>query len=227
MQERSSERERIARELHDTLLQGIQGLILQFHLVADDLPASDPNRKRMEGALDRADRLMSEGRHRVNDLRLQEVGASLGASLHRQLLEDGLPACPQLVVRECGRAVALVPMVQTELLRIVHEAVSNAIHHGACKRLRLVIRYDRDALRMRIKDDGCGISDEDLDRRKPGHWGITGMHERATSIGAQLASCPASIRARSWTSPFRRAGPMPTRVAAAGVASVTPRGKTK
>ncbi|MCB1573398.1 MAG: hypothetical protein KDI80_05410 [Xanthomonadales bacterium] len=190
MQERSSERERIARELHDTLLQGIQGLILQFHLVADDLPASDPNRKRMEGALDRADRLMSEGRHRVNDLRLQGVGASLGASLHRQLLEDGLSAGPQLKVREWGASQALVPMVQTELLRIVHEAVSNAIHHGACKRLRLVIRYDRDALRVRIKDDGCGISDEDLGRRKPGHWGITGMHERAASIGAQLAIMP-------------------------------------
>jgi signal transduction histidine kinase/streptogramin lyase len=190
LQERSRERERIARELHDTLLQGIQGLILQFHLVADELPANDANRKRMESALDRADRLMSEGRQRVSDLRLQDVGASLGVSLHRQLLDDDLPACPQLVMRECGQPLVLSPMVQTELLRIAHEAVSNALHHGDCKRLWVVIRYDKDALRMRIKDDGCGITHEDIDQRKPGHWGITGMQERARSIGAKLSVEP-------------------------------------
>jgi signal transduction histidine kinase/ligand-binding sensor domain-containing protein len=194
LQERSRERERIARELHDTLLQGIQGLILQFHLVADDLPADDANRKLMESALDRADRLMSEGRQRVSDLRLQEVGASLGASLHRQLLDGDLPACPKFRVRECGPPRVLAPMVQTELLRIAHEAVANALQHGSCNRLWLVVRYDRHALRVRIKDDGCGISNEEINHRKPGHWGITGMQERAKSIGAKLTVEPGKRR---------------------------------
>lgn len=186
LEARSHERERIARELHDTLLQGIQGLILQLHLVADDLPIEDENRRRMEGALDRADRLMDEGRQRVNDLRLHVVGAGIGQSLRRQLSEDYADATCRFRVREWGEQQALTPTVQIELLRVAHEAVSNALHHADCHRVHLVIRYDRDALRMRIWDDGCGISANELSRRKPLHWGITGMQERAKSIGAQL-----------------------------------------
>lgn len=186
LEERSRERERIARELHDTLLQGIQGLILQFHLIADDLPPDDESRKLMEGALDRADRLMSEGRQRVSDLRLQEVGASLGASLQRQLADEEMSPRPHVRCREWNRARTLAPVVQTELLRIAHEAVSNALRHGGCKHIGLVIRYDIDALRMRIRDDGCGISADHAKLGKPGHWGITGMQERARNIGAQI-----------------------------------------
>ncbi len=186
LEARSHERERIARELHDTLLQGIQGLILQLHLVAEDLPEEDRNRKRMEGALDRADRLMDEGRQRVNDLRLHIVGVGMGLSLQRQLGEEHADSACRFHVREWGRQRTLMPTVQIELLRIAHEAVSNALHHGRCLHVRVIVRYDADALRMRIVDDGCGISTGEVVRRKPMHWGITGMQERAKSIGAQL-----------------------------------------
>jgi len=186
LEARSHERERIARELHDTLLQGIQGLILQLHLVAEDLPEEDRNRKRMEGALDRADRLMDEGRQRVNDLRLHIVGVGMGLSLQRQLREEHGDSACRIRVREWGRQRALTPTVQIELLRIAHEAVSNALHHGRCLHVCVIVRYDVDALRMRIVDDGCGISTDEVVLRKPMHWGITGMQERAKSIGAQL-----------------------------------------
>jgi signal transduction histidine kinase/ligand-binding sensor domain-containing protein len=186
LEARSHERERIARELHDTLLQGIQGLILQLHLVADDLPEKDPNRQRMEGALDRADRLMDEGRQRVNDLRLHVVGAGVGVSLQRQLMEEHVESECRIRVREWGRQRTLTPTVQIELLRIAHEAVSNALHHGRCQRIHVVVRYDPDALRLRVWDDGCGISDDSIAHRKPLHWGITGMQERAKGIGGQM-----------------------------------------
>jgi signal transduction histidine kinase/ligand-binding sensor domain-containing protein len=194
MRERSRERERIARELHDTLLQGIQGLILHFQSIADDIPAQDPNRQQMEKALDRADQMMGEARESVSDLRLQQEGASLGASLQRHFGElrpkDNLVAR----VRETGIPHDLVPVVRTEVLRIAHEAIANALQHSRLRRLHIVVRYDPRALSLRVRDDGCGLAGATAQSARPGHWGLRGMQERATGIAAQLRVAAAKGR---------------------------------
>lgn len=185
MRERSRERERIARELHDTLLQGIQGLILHFQSVADDIPMQDPNRSQMEKALDRADKMMGEARERVSDLRLQQEGASLGLSLKRHLVELEPKEDVLVRVRETGTTHDLVAIVRIEILRIVHEAIANALQHSRPKRLRIIVLYGPRSLRVRVRDDGCGLR-EPAAAARPGHWGLRGMQERANGIGAQL-----------------------------------------
>lgn len=186
LQERSRERERIARELHDTLLQGIQGLMLHVQSVANDLPEGNDNKVLMGRALDRADRLMAEGRQRVSDLRMQEEGASLGASLHQYFLENDALPMASIHVREVGAPREIATPVRTEVLKIGVEAVANAIRHSQGRKVRIVIRYDRNALRLRVSDDGCGIDASFAAAGRPGHWGIRGMHERARAIKARF-----------------------------------------
>ncbi|WP_299344059.1 sensor histidine kinase [uncultured Pseudoxanthomonas sp.] len=186
LRERARERERIARELHDTLLQGIQGLMLHVQTVANDLPDGEQNKQLMSRALDRADALIAEGRQRVSDLRLQEEGAPLGASLQRYLLESGVHSRTRISVREVGLAREIQPTARLEILRIGAEAAANSVLHSGCKRVRIIVRYDRDALRVRVRDDGCGMEGSMAKTGKPGHWGIRGMHERAVAIRAKF-----------------------------------------
>lgn len=184
LRERSRERERIARELHDTLLQGIQGLMLHMQSVSGDLP--EEARSKMGRALDRADNLMAEGRQRVNDLRLQEEGASLGTSLHRYIVEGAPLSQARIHVREMGRQRELSPAARIEVLRIGAEAALNALQHSGGRKIRIVVRYDRHALRLRISDDGCGIDQTIAASGRPGHWGVRGMRERAAAIKSKL-----------------------------------------
>lgn len=186
LRERTRERERIARELHDTLLQGIQGLMLHVQTIANDLPEEGQGRILMNRALDRADALIAEGRQRVSDLRLQEEGIPLGASLRRYLLEGGCYSQTRVQVREAGMPREIAPSVRIEVLRIGAEAAANALQHSGGKHVRIVVRYDRDALRLRIRDDGSGLERAVAESGKPGHWGIRGMQERATAIRATL-----------------------------------------
>jgi hypothetical protein len=186
LRERARERERIARELHDTLLQGIQGLMLHVQTVANDLPEDGQSRKLMNRALDRADALMAEGRQRVSDLRLQEEGAPLGTSLQRYLVESGLHDRTRITVRQAGRPREIQPSARLEILRIGAEAAANSVQHSGCKRVRILVRYDRDALRLRVRDDGCGLDGMLAAKGRPGHFGIRGMYERAVSIRAKF-----------------------------------------
>ena len=79
-------------------------------------------------------------------------------------------------------------MLQDEVYRISRETLRNAFAHAAAGHIEVEIHYDRDQLRVRIRDDGKGIDPKTLeDGGRPGHWGISGMHERAQRIGAQLA----------------------------------------
>lgn len=186
LRERTRERERIARELHDTLLQGIQGLMLHVQSVANDLPEDGQGRTLINRALDRADVLIAEGRQRVSDLRLQEEGIPLGASLRRYLLEGGCYGQTHVQVRETGTPREVAPSVRIEVLRIGAEAAANALQHSGGEHVRIVVRYDRDALRLRVRDDGSGLESAIAESGKPGHWGIKGMQERANAIRATL-----------------------------------------
>ncbi|MCK8502536.1 sensor histidine kinase [Myxococcus fulvus] len=187
LEERHAERERIARELHDTLLQGIQGLVLNVHVVTSSLPAGDA-RLGLESALDRADSVLTEGRDRVSSLRDTSASkddlAEAFTSLARELDERDGPRL-RMVVR--GEARTLEPLVADELYRIGREAIGNAFVHSRAREVEVSLLFGDPELRLCVRDDGRGIDMATLERGgRAGHWGLRGMRERAEKVGGRL-----------------------------------------
>ena len=186
---RLAERERIARELHDTLLQGVQGLIWRFQAATDRIPSDEPARALMEESLDRADRLLGESRDRVKDLRPQ---ASEVADLAQALATEGEHLAQLHSVRfrvsVQGMPRDLHPIVREEGFLIAREALGNAFRHAAAADIEVEVTYRDAAFQVRVRDNGAGISTAVLDKGgKPGHFGLLGMRERAKKLGAHLA----------------------------------------
>ena len=186
-EERMAERERIARELHDTLLQGTQALILKVQAVSTRIGYDEPAHAILEEALTRADEVMAEGRDRIQDLRipsqatsaLPESLATVGNELAR-----GREVAFQVVV-EGGRR-ELKPLVRDEAYQIGREALLNAFRHAQAKAIEVQIVFAND-MQMRVRDDGVGIDARALEGGAPaGHWGLQGMRERANKMGADI-----------------------------------------
>ena len=193
MEERLSERARIARELHDTLLQSFQGLILNFQRARNLLPARpDQAIESLDAALDRAERAIMEGRDAIHDMRASapangdfaEEISRLGKELASENEHRGSPSF-RVVVE--GSPQAIHPVVRDELYRITQEALRNAYAHAHARTIEAEISYEEKLLRVRIRDDGVGISETHLgEAGRAGHYGLKGMRERAAHIGAQL-----------------------------------------
>lgn len=184
---RLEERERIARELHDTLLQGFQGLMLRFQSVLKDIPEREPARQMMESALDRADEVLLEGRERVRDLREVEItGGGLSDSLARCGKELAQDYATRFSLAIVGTPQPLDPTVCSEACRIGREALTNAFQHAHAEHIEVEITYDPARLRLIVRDDGVGMDNEILQGGRSGHWGLSGMRERAQKIGAQF-----------------------------------------
>lgn len=183
--ERLEERTRIARELHDTLLQSFQGLMLRFQVVDEMLPSGEAKHE-LEETLQRADQAIAEGRDAVRDLRsstaigndLADVVQALGDEL-----ATGDSASFRLVVE--GPVRDLHPIVRSEICRIACEALRNAFSHARAHHIEVEITYAERLFRLRIRDDGDGIAPGILEGRS-GHYGLPGMRERAKKISAKL-----------------------------------------
>ncbi len=187
LEERLAERERIARELHDTLLQGIQGLVLRFQAAADRLPAQEPVRTQLEDALERADQVLSESRDAVKNIRGSSGGeaelAQTLAATGKQLAQAHLG---QFRASVEGTARELHPIVREEALQIAREALTNAFQHAKAELVEVEVSYGEAELHVRVRDDGQGMNDDVLRTGRPGHWGLLGMRERAKKIRASL-----------------------------------------
>jgi signal transduction histidine kinase/ligand-binding sensor domain-containing protein len=189
LRERLAERERIARELHDTLLQGIQSMILRFQAATYEIPENDPARGMMEQALDDADQVIVEGRERVGDLRAQvEPANALSEALRaagEELSQGNSKTALHVIVEGIPRQ--LHPLVGDEAYRIGREALVNAFYHANARKIEVNLAYKKRQLKLLFRDDGCGMDDE-IQRLggRPGHWGLTGMRERAHKMGAHL-----------------------------------------
>jgi signal transduction histidine kinase len=186
LEERVGERTRIARDLHDTLLQSFQGLMLHLQVVDDLLPQGKA-KDELEKTLDRADQAIAEGRTAVYDLR---SSATTTNDLARAVREVGNElATPdaatfRLVVE--GPVRDLHPIIRDEVYRVAREALRNAFSYARAHHIEAELIYTDRLFRLRIRDDGQGIASGILEEGRPGHYGLPGMRERAQQIGAKL-----------------------------------------
>jgi len=187
LDERAKERERIARELHDTLLQGIQGLILRFQATADRMTHDQKVHEQLEAALVAAEDVVIDARNRVRDLRGAE-GTNDLCAIVEHLVTDA-PFDPPIPVRILveGRPRLLHPFVAEEIKRIVREALFNIAYHAQASSAEVAIGFEPRHLAIRVRDDGVGIPKDVLENgRKDGHFGMLGMRERAEKIGGNI-----------------------------------------
>jgi ligand-binding sensor domain-containing protein/signal transduction histidine kinase len=191
LEERVNERTRIARELHDTLLQSFQALMFHFQAVDDLLPPGK-GKEALEKVLDRADQAIVEGRNAIQNIRssttvtneLSHAMTALGEELAGSQDGESGPATFRVSIE--GTPRDLHPILRDDIYRIAREALRNAFRHAQASQIEADITYGESLLRLRIRDDGKGIDPKLLHTGRDGHWGLPGMRERAREIGAQL-----------------------------------------
>jgi signal transduction histidine kinase len=193
VEERVRERTRIARELHDSLLQSFQGLMFRLQAVRNLLPGqSSEVIEALDIALERGDKAIAEGRDTVSDLRESIVGekdvadalTDLGQELAAQS-DNGTASFVRVLVE--GKPRELDPLLRDEIYRIAREALRNAFRHAKAQKIEAEITYGDSEFLLHVRDDGSGIAPQVANRgARTGHWGLPGMRERAKSFGAKL-----------------------------------------
>ena len=189
--ERLAERTRIAQELHDTLLQGFLSASMQVHLANDSLPAGSDAKRILTRALELMGQVIDEGRNTVRGLRSSR-SATLDLEHAFSQIQPELVSMEQTGEEVDFRVIVdgvqrpLHPVLRDEVYRIGREALINAFRHARAKKIEMEIKYSSKNLSVLVRDDGCGIDPNVLQTGLDGHWGLSGMRERADRIGAQL-----------------------------------------
>jgi len=197
LEERVGERTRIARDLHDTLLQSFHGLIFRFQAVDNLLPTRPGEAKQtLESALDDAVQAITEARDAVHELRSSAVVSNdlaaaitaLGEELATHQASSGASQdAATFLVEVEGTPQELHSILRDEVYRIAGEGLRNAFRHARARRIEVEIRYDERELRVRIRDDGSGMNASVPGHEgRDGHWGLPGMRERAQRIGGTM-----------------------------------------
>jgi signal transduction histidine kinase/ligand-binding sensor domain-containing protein len=192
LEERVNERTRIARDLHDTMLQTFQGVLLKFYGLSVMLADRPEGQQKLEGLLEQGQQAINEGREAVLGLRSSTVIANDLARAFTTLGEELAvkqdshnPVAFQVEVE--GETRDLHPILRDEVYRIACEALRNAFQHSGAARIEVGIHYDDRQFWVCIRDNGKGIDPEVLDAGgREGHYGLPGMHERAKLAGGRL-----------------------------------------
>jgi len=184
LEERMVERERIARELHDTFLQAVNGLVLRFHAVMERIPPHEHARGLMKDALDCADEVIADGRDAVTNLRLAtarptDFAQDLKLIGERWSRDTGI----SFEMRIEGPLRELDPVAVQECQRIATEAMSNAFRHAQGTRVELRIAHAPRQFHLQVADDGHGFEPDQPHARR---WGLIGLQERAQRLNARL-----------------------------------------
>jgi len=184
---RLEERARIARELHDTLLQTFQSASLYLGAALDRIAQDSPVKPQLDRVLEIMRQGIEEARNAIQGLRSSRSQTSnVVVALSRIQEELELQVDIDFRVIIAGRQKRLLPEIEHEIYRIGREAVVNAFCHSGAKRVELELEYSDGELCLRIRDNGRGIDPQVLREGRDGHWGLGGMRERATRIGGQL-----------------------------------------
>jgi signal transduction histidine kinase/ligand-binding sensor domain-containing protein len=192
LEARVGERTRIARDLHDTLLQSFQGLLPRFQAAIYKLPQGAVEaRKTLEAAVDQASQAITEGRDAVQGLRMSTVEkndlAMAIQTIGEELRAAGDQGSPAFEVVVEGKSRSLHPILRDEAYRIAAEALRNAFRHAQARHIEAQIQYGQKQFRLHVRDDGRGIDREVLSGDgRAGHFGLHGMRERAELAGGRL-----------------------------------------
>jgi signal transduction histidine kinase len=192
LEARVGERTRIARDLHDTLLQSAHGVLLRFQTVSQLLPDRPIEAKeKLDSAIEQTADFITEARDEVQGLRDSTVQSNDLAlainTLGQELRTDSANHRPAFRVVVEGESRNLHPIIRDEIYKIAAEALRNAFRHSQAQQIEVEIRYDNEQFRLRVRDDGKGIDPAILSGQgSEGHYGLPGMRERATLIGGKL-----------------------------------------
>jgi signal transduction histidine kinase len=185
-EERLAERTRIAQELHDTLLQGFVSASMQLHVAVDALPDDSAARASLGRVHELMRRVIDEGRNAVRGLRAQSAAPQdLEQAFAGVQQEVGAGAASYRVIVE-GRPRSLKPIIRDEVYRIGREGLVNAFRHSGATHIEIELEYGARELCVLVRDDGRGVDPQVVRVGSDGHWGITGMRERAQRIGGTL-----------------------------------------
>ena len=182
-----SERNRIARELHDTLIQGLSGITMEMQALAARLRSAE-DRGALQEIIQDAGTCLRETRRSVAGLRSGAANAGLAAAIENAARQVTEAKDIRLKLKLARNSKGLPADVEYNLVRIAQEAVSNSVKHSGARTVEVALDYTPAAVHLSVKDDGSGFAENG----KTGHYGLIGMKERATHIGAEfeLASTP-------------------------------------
>jgi len=184
---RLDERQRIARELHDSLLQGFLGVSLQLQAAVGQVPANLQSKAALKHTMVRMQHVIDEARHVLLGLRSPAMeSTSLDQALSS--LKDEFAPGGSVQFRVCvtGQPKSLRPAVQEQIYLIGREALINAFQHSGATSIEAEVEYQPRWLRILVRDNGRGIDPETVRSGRHAHWGLVGMRERAAGIGAAL-----------------------------------------
>ncbi len=186
-EERCRERARIARELHDTLLQGLLSASLQLQVAEGWLPPDSPAKPLLSRVRSLMRKGIDEGRAALEGLRSADIPTtSLELALSNFREELAPPDRARLRILKMGRPKSVGPAILDQIFLITREALLNALRHSQATKIEVEIAYSPRKLRVTVRDNGIGIEPQLLHSGRKAHWGLTVMRERAAHIGAHL-----------------------------------------
>jgi signal transduction histidine kinase len=193
MEERLYERSRIARDLHDSLLQGFQGLMFRLEAVREHLRRSpEAAAESLDSALRMGDLAIGKGREAIQNLRsaaleqgdLATLLGALGAEISLGMRPQSMPSYRMVIE---GKPRELSPNVRDDIYKIAREAVRNAYQHAHAQQIEVKVIFGNEELKVRVRDDGIGVNPAILLQGQiAGHWGLPGMRERSEGIGGHF-----------------------------------------
>jgi signal transduction histidine kinase len=183
-----TERVRLSRDVHDTLLQGLVGTALQCAALAHNARMSpEALRSQLNRIRKQLEANIREARQAIWDLRastfeINDLASSLREAARRAMEGQtiGLNVTLSGTARRCSR------LTEEQLLRIGREAIVNAVRHARPKHVEVMLHYGDEVVRLRVIDDGCGFDRANLSPDENGHYGLIGMRERAETIGGEF-----------------------------------------
>lgn len=183
---RLEERERIARNLHDNLLQGVQALIVSCHVILMRMPAGTSEEKKLSKALDRADQMIEETRDELMGLRGESSYLHLGHRLKHTIAAMESSVGTKVDLKLSGFIEHLDCRAATEIFYVLQEAITNCIKHAGARHILVVVDATETGVHSAVTDDGCGMRRDVIEKGRFGHWGLKGMRERVSRLGGTL-----------------------------------------